>query len=176
MAVLPNVLARDLDIVFCGTAAGKRSAEVRAYYAHPGNKFWETLHLTGMTSRRFAPADFRNVIQHRLGLTDLAKHTSGADSTLRRGDFGALALRRVILRYRPKYVAFTSKRAAKEFFGSTVPYGLHSSSLNGTHFFVLTSPSGLASRYWQKGQHWYDLAALVNRFPPNNRIERAREP
>jgi len=38
--MLPDVLAANLDVVFCGTAAGKRSAEVGMYYAGPGNRFW----------------------------------------------------------------------------------------------------------------------------------------
>ncbi|NIR58662.1 MAG: mismatch-specific DNA-glycosylase, partial [Gammaproteobacteria bacterium] len=35
MAVLPDVLAENLDIVFCGSAAGRVSAARGAYYAHP---------------------------------------------------------------------------------------------------------------------------------------------
>ena len=33
--VLPDVLAPDLHVVFCGTAPGTRSARDGAYYAHP---------------------------------------------------------------------------------------------------------------------------------------------
>ncbi len=172
MAVLPNVLARHLDVVFCGTAVGKRSAELGAYYAGPGNKFWPTLHQIRLTPRRLLPAEYRKLLRWRLGLTDLAKHVSGADSTLRRKDFSAAALRKLIAKYQPRYVAFTSKRAGREYFGSVVDYGLHRSQMGTTRFFVLSSPSGLASRYWQKGRHWYELAALVRELPPNNRIER----
>ena len=172
MAVLPDVLARDLDVVFCGTAAGKRSAEVRAYYAHPGNKFWATMHSIGLTPRLFEPGEYGELRNHHIGLTDLAKRVSGADSTLKRQDFGVQALRKLITKYEPKYIAFTSKRAAREFFGSDVNYGLHPSQLGRTRFFVLPSPSGLASRFWQKGRHWHELAALVRSLPPNNRIER----
>jgi TDG/mug DNA glycosylase family protein len=37
---LPNVLGPGLDVVFCGTAAGDRSAAFGCYYAGPGNKFY----------------------------------------------------------------------------------------------------------------------------------------
>jgi TDG/mug DNA glycosylase family protein len=170
VAILPNVLAKDLAVVFCGTAAGRRSAEVRAYYAGRGNKFWATLHETGLTPRRFEPAEYRRVLSHQLGLTDLAKRTSGADSTLKRSDFSRPALRRVIAKYRPKVVAFTSKRAAMEFFGGRVDYGLYPEVIDGTRFFVLSSPSGLASGSWQKGRHWHELAALVRALPPARKI------
>ena len=56
MSVLPDVLAPGLRAVFCGTAAGTKSAIAGAYYAGPGNKFWPTLHAIGLTPRRFAPA------------------------------------------------------------------------------------------------------------------------
>ena len=175
MAKLPDVLAPDLDVVFCGTAAGKRSAEVGAYYAGPGNKFWPTLHAAGFTPHRFAAADFRLVLNYRLGLTDLAKQVSGADSTLKRHDFDIPAFRRLLSIYRPKHVAFTSKRAAQEFFGSEVGYGLQTYRLNETRFFVLPSPSGLATRFWQQGRQWHELAALLGRATlggPKSRQER----
>jgi double-stranded uracil-DNA glycosylase len=161
MFVLPDVLARDLDVVFCGTAPGTRSAQAGAYYASPGNKFWPTLHATGLTPHRFAPVDFRDVLKHRIGLTDLAKHVSGADSVLKPHDFDTRALRRIVARYEPRYVAFTSKRAAQEFFGATVDYGLHPYESGSTRFFVLSSPSGLATGFWQEGRHWHELAKLV---------------
>ena len=34
---LPDVLRDNLDVVFVGTAAGRRSAELGVYYAHSGN-------------------------------------------------------------------------------------------------------------------------------------------
>ncbi len=174
MTVLPNVIARDLDVVFCGTAVGKRSAEVRAYYAGRGNKFWSTLYATGFTPYQFTPAEYRKVLEQRLGLTDLAKHVSGADSTLKRADFGSNALRKLVAKYQPRYVAFTSKRAAREFFGFPVEYGLQATPMGRTHFFVLPSPSGLASRYWQNGRHWHELAALVRGRPSRTRTGRRR--
>jgi double-stranded uracil-DNA glycosylase len=168
MPVLPNVLAPDLDVVFCGTAAGRRSAELRAYYAGPGNKFWPTLHEIGLTPHRLSPSEYRQVLSYKLGLTDLAKHVFGADSTLKPSDFSVRALRRVVATYRPTIVAFTSKRAAREYFGCNVDYGLHPSTLAGTRYFILPSPSGLASRFWGKGRHWHELAELVRKLPPRN--------
>src|SRR5258708_19488078 len=87
MSVLPNVIARHLDVVFCGTAVGKRSAELGAYYAGPGNKFCPTLHQIRLTPRRLLPAEYRKLLRWRLGLTDLLQQVSGPASTLRRKDF-----------------------------------------------------------------------------------------
>jgi TDG/mug DNA glycosylase family protein len=161
MAVLPDVLAENLDVVFCGTAPGQYSATVGAYYAKPGNRFWPTLHKVGLTPSCLAPQQYRQLLECGLGLTDLAKHTSGQDASLRKQDFEPRALQRIARRYRPRIIAFTSKRAAMEYFGHDVDYGLHASNIDGTSVYVLTSPSGLATRYWQGGKHWRELARLV---------------
>jgi hypothetical protein len=39
---LPDQLQDHLRLVFAGTAAGQRSADVGHYYAHPGNRFWRS--------------------------------------------------------------------------------------------------------------------------------------
>ena len=78
--VLPDVLEMGLRIVFCGSAAGTASARAGAYYAGPGNKFWDVLHATGLTPRRLAPASFRTLPRYGLGLTDLCKRQSGPDT------------------------------------------------------------------------------------------------
>ncbi|MBW8837607.1 MAG: mismatch-specific DNA-glycosylase, partial [Burkholderia sp.] len=46
--ILPDQLKPGLKLVFCGTAAGRQSALQQAYYAHGQNKFWTTLHKTGL--------------------------------------------------------------------------------------------------------------------------------
>ena len=38
--ILKDLLQPNLDIVFCGTAAGEVSARKAAYYAGPGNQFY----------------------------------------------------------------------------------------------------------------------------------------
>lgn len=157
MAVLPDVLVPGLAIVFCGTAAGTASALRHAYYAGPGNAFWKTLADVGLTPYRVEPADFRGISRFGLGLTDLAKTTFGADRVLSSEDFGRAELRAKVLRYRPGMLAFTSKRAAEEFLGHPVRYGLAAAKIGGTMLSVLPSPSGAARRYWDVGP-WRELA------------------
>lgn len=161
MTILPDVLADGLRVVFCGTAPGNESARQRAYYAHPGNRFWPTLFETGLTPRRIEPPRFRDVLQFGIGLTDLAKQTFGADVTLQRTDFDRERLERKILRYRPRIVAFTSKRAAFEYLGCAAGYGLHPERIGETRLFVLPSPSGQARSHWDI-EVWHALARLVS--------------
>jgi TDG/mug DNA glycosylase family protein len=163
--ILPDVLAPGLRVVFCGTAPGTRSAREGAYYAHPGNHFWRTLFAVGLTPRLLAPAEFREVLQFGIGLTDVAKHHFGSDAELPRTAFDAAALQRKLARYRPRIVAFTSKNAARAglALGSRNPgYGEQPATIAGSRVFVLTSPSGQARGFWDMGP-WQALAeALVH--------------
>ena len=166
--VLPDVLAPGLRVVFCGTAAGARSAQVGAYYAGPGNRFWPTLHVVGLTPVRLQPQQFHQVTRYGLGLTDLAKHAAGSDASLARADFDAAALRDKVARYAPAVLAFTSKRAAYEFYGlSQVDYGPQPHPLEATQVYVLPSPSGAARRAWDIA-HWHALADFVRGIVPDS--------
>src|SRR4051812_44186349 len=80
--LLPDVLAPGLNVVFCGTAAGAVSAARGCYYAHPQNKFWRALHLSGLTPRLLAPEEFAALPSFGLGLTDIAKTVCGMDNQL----------------------------------------------------------------------------------------------
>jgi TDG/mug DNA glycosylase family protein len=82
-----------------------------------------------------------------------------ADRVLSREHFAGEALRDKILRYQPRVLAFTSKRAAEEFLRRPVHYGLLEEKIGGTLLFALPSPSGAARRYWDPGP-WRDLARL----------------
>ena len=83
--VLPDVIVPDLKIVFCGSAAGEKSARVGAYYAGPGNKFWRVLYEVRLTPRRLQPNEFSILPQFGIGLTDLVKTVSGGDRWLKSG-------------------------------------------------------------------------------------------
>lgn len=174
MNVLPDVLAPDLAIVFCGSAVGAVSARRAAYYAGPGNAFWPTLAAVGLTPWRLAPEAYASITRHGLGLTDLAKTVAGSDRILASDHFDRDGLRRKILRYRPRILAFTGKRAAREFVGRLVDYGLLAETVGTTMLFVLPSPSGAARRYWDEGP-WRGLAALRGDIVPRARPERVSE-
>jgi TDG/mug DNA glycosylase family protein len=157
--VLPDVLKHGLDVVFCGTAVGATSARQGAYYAGRGNGFWSTLHLVGFTPIQLRPKDYGQVVLFRIGLTDLVKHVAGNDVVLSKGHFDRERLRASIQEYRPRILAFTSKRAAQEFIGHPVCYGQLPETIGKTILFVLPSPSGSARRYWSI-EPWRELSQL----------------
>ena len=164
MVVLPDILAPGLRIVFCGSAAGYASARRGAYYAGPGNRFWETLHAVGLTPRRLEPSEFRLVARFGLGLTDLAKKESGADRNLSSTAYDADGLRRKIECHRPRLLAFNGKAPAEAYLRRAVRYGAQPEVIGDTSIFVLPSTSGAARAFWDVGQ-WHTLAALACHGP-----------
>jgi len=150
--VLPDVLAPNLRIVFCGTAAGTESARRRAYYAHPQNRFWRVLHEAGLTPRRLAPAEFPLLPNFGLGLTDIAKYVSGMDRELPRGALARApceALCAKIALAAPKILAFTSLTAGRRYLGrDDAGYGLQPERIGDTAIWLLPSPSPTATWKW----------------------------
>ena len=157
--ILPDVLQAGLTLVFCGTAAGKRSAAEGAYYAHPGNLFWRALFEASLTPRQFAPHEFPCLPDYGIGLTDLAKRHSGNDNELPRDAFDVPSLIAKIERHAPRLLAFTSKNAARAVLGGALDYGMQEETFGATRLFVLPSPSGQARGHWNL-QPWLALGAL----------------
>src|SRR6201997_5392536 len=114
---LPDQLRPGLRLVFVGTAASTRSAIVGHYYAHPGNRFWRALHEAGITSRRYEPNEFASLLELGIGFTDLSKSGAGMDHPIARKSFDVASFKAKIETYRPRTIAFTSKKAASLFYG-----------------------------------------------------------
>lgn len=159
--IVEDVLVPGLEVVFCGTALSAESARRRAYYAHPGNRFWRILNEAEFTPRQLDPEEFRRLPEFGIGLTDVAKHASGQDADLSPGDFDSAALHARIERAAPKRIAFTSKRAALEGAGVRGSYGVQPERFAGAEVWVLPSTSGLAVKFWDD-QPWRELAEAVS--------------
>ena len=159
-AILPDVLEPGLRVVFCGTAAGKASARAGAYYARPGNAFWPTLHEVGLTPRRLAPAEFRELPRYGIGLTDMCKVRSGSDAEIGTDGFEVERLVAVLDQKAPGWIAFTSKNAGRAALGRAVEYGRQPERLGPSSVFVLPSSSGAARGFWDVA-YWRELAEIV---------------
>ena len=160
--VLSDLLQPALRIVLCGTAAGTTSAAERAYYAHRQNKFWQTLHETGLTPDRLRPHQFRELLQHRIGLTDLVKAAAGMDRAVLPGLTAAdrARLNDAIAAFSPQFLAFTSKTAGQKFFGGRRDYGEQRELIGATRVWILPSTSGAANGSWQP-EVWHRFADAV---------------
>jgi TDG/mug DNA glycosylase family protein len=174
--VLPDVLAPRLTVVFCGTAAGRKSAELRQYYAHPQNKFWRTLHATGLTPRLFPPHEYPQLLELGIGATDIAKNASGMDHQLPKGALGQAALddlRARIRKAKPRILAFTSLAGGRKLLGPRVRHGKQVETIGDTAVWVLPSPSPAAQNAWNESV-WHALARDVAAYR-NGRLGSAQD-
>lgn len=153
----------NLRVVFVGTAASTRSAELGHYYAHPGNRFWRAIHEAGITPRRYQPGEFAALIELGIGFTDLSKSGAGMDHQIEAASIDLPGFRAKIDKYRPRTIAFTSKKAASLFYGrpsSGIALGRQKRDESLPEIFVLPSPSGAASGHWAL-EPWRELAKWI---------------
>ncbi|TMK99855.1 MAG: mismatch-specific DNA-glycosylase [Actinobacteria bacterium] len=155
--VLPDVISRDLRIVFSGTAVGTKSARTGAYYAGPGNQFWPTLHRVGLTPRQLVPAEYQRVLEYGIGLTDVCKVDAGSDRAIANDGFDVPRLLALLDRYPPAIVAFNGKKAGSVVLQRPVDYGSQPERIAGASVFVLPSTSGAARGFWDE-RHWRAVA------------------
>ncbi len=159
--MLEDLFAKNLDLVVCGTAAGRRSAMLQQYYAGQGNKFWRILFQVGLTPRELKPSEYRLLLSFGIGLTDIIKGQSGSDAEIGFRAAGPDVLHERILELTPRCFCFNGKKAAQEFFRrQDVSYGAQSDKVGDTVLFVAPSTSGSGSRWWNP-DYWRELADFV---------------
>jgi double-stranded uracil-DNA glycosylase len=157
--VLPDLLEPGLRLVFCGSAAGTASARAGAYYAGPGNVFWEALYEVGLTPELLAPDEFPRLREFGIGLTDLCKVRHGSDVEIG-GHYDVDRLRGAIAEAEPTRLAFNGKSAAQATFEAQLGYGVQEETIGGAEVWVLPSTSGAARRFW-KIEPWRQLAEAI---------------
>jgi len=162
--LIPDVLTDGLSVVFCGSALGDVSWERRAYYANPGNRFWQTLAEVGLTPRRLAAEEYPRLVDWGIGLTDLVKTDHGQDAHIFDShvdlDKARRLLRVKVLQWQPRVLAFTSRTVAAQFLERRTGTGRQQECFGWTVVWVLPSTSGLARRFFDIGP-WQDLARFV---------------
>ncbi|HSE67039.1 MAG TPA: mismatch-specific DNA-glycosylase, partial [Gemmatimonadales bacterium] len=77
---VPDVIAPDLTVLFCGINPGLYSAATGYHFARPGNRFWPALYAGGFTPRILAPSENRLLLDLGYGLTNIVgRATARAD-------------------------------------------------------------------------------------------------
>jgi TDG/mug DNA glycosylase family protein len=147
---VPDVIAPDLRVLFCGINPGLYSAAVGHHFARPGNRFWPALHLGGFCPTRLHPHEQRRLLADGYGITNLvARATASADElTADELMAGGRRLARKVRRHRPAWIAFLGMTAYRTAFGrKTAMPGRQSETLGGASIWVLPNPSGLNAHY-----------------------------
>ena len=154
LSAVPDILAPDLRVVFCGINPGFVSAAAGAHFANPRNDFWRLLHDAGFTARVLAPEEQFETLKFGIGLTNAAARTTRGSGDLRRSDFVGSAERLSALaeELRPRWLAFVGKEAYRGTFGERSELGEQERQLGETRLFVLpsTSPANAAVPYAER--------------------------
>jgi len=162
---VPDVLAPDLDVIFCGINPGRVSAAAAEHFANPRNDFWRRLHDAGFTPRLVAPREQFDVLRWRIGLTNAAPRTTPGSSDLRAADFAGAAARleRLAVELCPRAIAFVGKEAYRGPFRERPDHGRQQRKLGETMLFVLpsTSPANAAVPYSERLRWFRALRVLV---------------
>src|ERR1041385_5082585 len=71
---LPDVIAPNLRVLFCGINPGLYTAAVGHHFARPGNRFWPALHQSGFTERQVSPfAEGAPLSKQKMGAKDAGR-------------------------------------------------------------------------------------------------------
>jgi double-stranded uracil-DNA glycosylase len=164
-SAVPDVLAPDLRVVFCGINPGRWSASAGAHFANPRNDFWRLLHEAGFTPRLLAPQEQHELLSFGLGVTNAAFRTTPGSGDLRRADFlGAAArLEAIATELWPTWIAFVGKEAYRGAFRERPQLGEQARTLGETRLFVLpsTSPANAAVPYDERLRWFRELASAA---------------
>jgi double-stranded uracil-DNA glycosylase len=143
---LPDLLRKDLDVVFCGINPALSSALAGHHFSNPSNRFWRVLHLAGITPHLIRPGNDRTILNYGCGLTAAVERPTVSASELKSREFHEAAeeLERKLRRYVPRNVAFLGKPAFAAIFRQrSVEWGQQFMKFGGAEVWVLPNPSGL---------------------------------
>ncbi|MDR3535202.1 MAG: G/U mismatch-specific DNA glycosylase [Acetobacteraceae bacterium] len=142
---LPDIIAGQLEVVFCGINPGMTAAAAGHHFAGRSNRFWRVVHLAGFTPEEILPENDHTILRHRCGLTAVVERPTARADQLSAQEFIAVAahFEQKIARYAPRFVAFLGKAAYSALSGRReIAWGSQSTALGGAAVWVLPNPSG----------------------------------
>ena len=156
---VPDVIAPDLSVLFCGINPGLYSGATGHHFARPGNRFWPTLHQAGFTLRLLPPAEEAELLTAGYGITNLVARATARADELESEELkvGRRRLFRKVKRYQPRFIAILGIGAYRTAFQEpNAVLGPQLVPFAGARLWVLPNPSGLNAHY--------QLADLVDHF------------
>ena len=147
---VPDIIAPDLHILFCGINPSLYSAAVGHHFARPGNRFWRSLYAASFTERLLSPFEDRDLLQFGYGLTNIVDRSSARADELDAEELviGQRQLSAKVQHYRPQCLAVLGIGAYRTAFNRPkAVMGRQDESLDGAIVWVLPNPSGLNAHY-----------------------------
>lgn len=147
---VPDIIAPDLHVLFCGINPSLYSAAVGHHFARPGNRFWRSLHAAGFTERLLTPFEDRDFLQFGYGLTNIVDRATARADELDAQELvtGQRQLLAKVQHYRPQFLAVLGISAYRTAFNRPkAVMGQQNESLHSTIIWILPNPSGLNAHY-----------------------------
>ena len=147
---IPDLIAPELTVLFCGINPGCYSAAAKRHFARPGNRFWPALHLAGFTQRLLAPHERDELLESGCGITSLVRRATARASDLEPAELvaGRRRLTRKVRTYRPQWIAVLGVGAYRTAFGRPqAAVGPQPNMVLGARMWILPSPSGANGSY-----------------------------
>jgi len=144
--VLPDILAKNLTVVFCGINPARTAAEAGRHFVSGTNRFWRVLHLSGFTPALIRPENDRSILACGYGLTTAVARPTRSAGELSRAELAraGAVLEKKIARYKPRHVAFLGKMAYAAIAKTPrLAWGPQPAPFAGASVWVLPNPSGL---------------------------------
>jgi len=160
--MLTDIIATNLDVIFCGINPGLKSADDGHHFSGRSNRFWKVLHQSGFTPYEVQAVNDTSILDFGYGLTTaVARATSRADELSKEEfDESLEAFKVKMTKFQPRYVAFLGKAAYQAFSKKKeILWGHQSEDFCGAKVWVLPNTSGL-----NRGFSLDDLVASYREF------------
>lgn len=165
---VPDLIAPELAVLFCGINPSLYSAVVGHHFARPGNRFWPALAASGFTPRRLQPWEGEELLRCGGGITNVVARASAAAAELSRAEIlaGAAELRAKVWAFRPRVLAVLGIGVYRTAFAAPhAGLGLQPERIGETALWVLPNPSGLNAHFQlpQLAELFRELRAFARR-------------
>jgi TDG/mug DNA glycosylase family protein len=147
---VPDLIAPDLEVLFCGINPGLYSAATGHHFARPGNRFWPAVYQAGFTDRLLKPWEEGLLLEYKIGITNLVRRATASAAELSAEELkaGGRRLRAKVRRYRPRCLAMVGIGAYRLAFGRPkAGLGLQPERLDRSALWVLPNTSGLNANH-----------------------------
>ncbi|GAB3351981.1 G/U mismatch-specific DNA glycosylase [Amycolatopsis echigonensis] len=150
---IPDVLAPNLNVLFCGINPGLYSGALGLHFARPGNRFWPALYASGFTPRLLDPSEQDELLDLGLGITNVVARTTARADELTDDELreGGQILAKKVEKYRPRWLAVVGITAYRVAFGDRrAAVGPQDRTIGTTRVWLLPNPSGLNAHWTPK--------------------------
>jgi double-stranded uracil-DNA glycosylase len=147
---IKDVVAPNLDVLFCGINPGLYTAATGHHFGRPGNRFWPALHAAGFTPRQLHPSEQRELLKLGYGVTNFVNRATVAADELDPEELyaGRDRLERTVRRYKPRIVAIVGIGAYRVAFDRPrAVLGPQEETVAGARLWVLPNTSGLNANH-----------------------------